>query len=183
MAGATVDRHINSLFSSCAYRVGGCLLDPGDEWEGFADVEAILLTHAHFDHIYGVDRVLELNPGAMVYTNEIGREMLLSDKLNLSRYHETPYVCRYPERIRLVEDGEILRFGEVEAEALFTPGHSGSCVTWLIGDALFSGDSWIPGVKTVVNLPGADKALAKASEERIRSLAAGHRLFPGHFVG
>ena len=159
MAGATVVRHINSLFNSCAYRVGGCLLDPGDEWERFADVEAILLT------------------------NEIGREMLLSDKLNLSRYHETPYVCRYPERIRLVEDGEILRFGEVEAEALFTPGHSGSCVTWLIGDALFSGDSWIPGVKTVVNLPGADKALAKASEERIRSLAAGHRLFPGHFVG
>ena len=94
--------YINSVFSSKSYRIGSILIDPGDEWEGFENVDAVLLTHAHFDHIYGLNRVVELNPGVKIFTNTAGQEALLNDRLNMSRYHETPFVLEYPENI--IED-------------------------------------------------------------------------------
>lgn len=84
--------YINSVFSSKSYRIGSILIDPGDEWEGFENVDAVLLTHAHFDHIYGLNRVVELNPEVKIFTNTAGQEALLNDRLNMSRYHETPFV-------------------------------------------------------------------------------------------
>ena len=50
----------------------------------------MLLTHAHFDHIYGLLELLERYPDCRIYTNEIGRETLGNAKLNMSLYHETP---------------------------------------------------------------------------------------------
>ena len=63
-----------------------------------------------------------------------------------------------------------------------TPGHNPGCITWAIGDAVFTGDAYIPGIKTVTNLPGADKALAAQSELSILKLAEGKQIFPGHKI-
>lgn len=176
-----IKRHVNSLFNSVCYSLGSVLIDPGDEWEGFGNVEAVLLTHAHFDHIYGLNRVLELNPKARIYTNSEGLEALLSDKLNLSRYHESPFTLDYPGQTVAVNDGEEVELGNgLVAKAMFTPGHNPSCITWIIGDDIFTGDSYIPGIKTVTNLPRADKAKAKASEELILTLARNKTIHPGH---
>lgn len=173
----------NSLFSSLTYRFGSTLIDPGDEWRGFAAVGVVLLTHAHFDHIYGLNRLLELNPSALVYTNLDGREALLNDKKNMSRYHESPFIFNFPDSIRLVTDGEIVHLGEsLSAEAHFTPGHNPSCITWVVGDAVFSGDAYIPGIRTVTNLPGSDKDQALRSEILIKSLAEGKQIYPGHKI-
>lgn len=179
----SINYYINSFFSSVSYRIYNLLVDPGDEWEGFKDVEAVLLTHAHFDHIYGLNRLLELNPEATVYTNEAGREMLLNAKKNLSQYHETPFVFEYADRIVVVNDDDEVGLGDdIKAKAVFTPGHSPNCITWIVGDKLFTGDSYIPGVKTVTNLPGCDKTLAKESERLINKLAEGRTIYPGHKV-
>lgn len=179
----TVDSHINSLFGSVCYRVGCAAIDPGDRWEGFEQVRAVLLTHAHFDHIYGLNELIRFSPQAVVYTNEAGREMLLDARKNLSFYHETPYIFEFPEKIRVINDGEIVCLpDELSAKALFTPGHNPSCITWIIGDALFTGDAYIPGIKTVTNLPKGNKAQALASEQLIKKLAEGKRIFPGHKV-
>lgn len=179
----TIQFHINSIFSSISYRKETSLIDPGDEWYGFIDVKAVLLTHAHFDHLYGLNRVIEMNPLALVYTNPDGMEALLSDKKNLSRYHDTPFVFNYPENIRLVTDGEILYLANsLKAEAHFTPGHNPSCITWIVDEAVFSGDAYIPGIKTVTNLPGSNKTLATQSESMIKKLAVGKQIFPGHQI-
>lgn len=178
-----MQQKVNSLFNSLSYKYANVLFDPGDEWAGFKDVKVVLLTHAHFDHIYGLNRVLELNPSALVYTNFAGREALLSDKKNMSRYHETPFVFAYPENISVVDDGDEINLGDgLVAEAHFTPGHNPGCITWVIGDSVFTGDSYIPGIKTVTNLPGSDKALAAQSEILIKKLAEGKRMFPGHKI-
>lgn len=175
--------HINSLFNSISYRFGGVLVDPGDEWEGFENVEAILLTHAHFDHIYGLNRIIELNSDVKIITNIQGMEMLLSDKLNMSRYHEKPFVCQSQENFFVVKDNEYIDIcSNVTAKAVFTPGHNPSCITWIIDDCIFTGDSYIPGIKTVTNLPGGNKEQAAQSEELIKQLAVGRRIFPGHKV-
>ncbi len=85
-----IRNHVNSLFNSVSYRIGEVLIDPGDEWEGYKGVKAVLLTHAHFDHIYGLNRVAELNPEVRVYTTSFGREMLMSDKKNMSAIMNLP---------------------------------------------------------------------------------------------
>lgn len=175
--------HINSLFSSVSYRIESALIDPGDEWEGFNNVSAVLLTHAHFDHIYGLNNVLDANPNAKIYTNEDGKVMLLDARKNLSQFHETPLVCRYPEKITAVKDGDEIELDNgLIVKAVFTPGHNPSCITWIAGDAVFTGDSYIPGIKTVTNLPKSNKQQALASEELILRLAEGKEIFPGHCV-
>lgn len=175
--------HCNSLFASATYRFNSTLVDAGDEWEGFVGVDAVLLTHGHFDHIYGLNRLVEMNPDAVVYTNEAGREALLCAKKNMSHYHEAPFVFAFPDNIHIVCDGDNVSLGNgLMAEAHFTPGHNPGCITWIVGDAAFTGDAFIPGIKTVTNLPGSNKTLAAESEKLIKKLAEGKQIFPGHNI-
>lgn len=173
--------HINSVLDSVSYRIGNVLIDPGDEWDGFHRVQTILLTHAHFDHIYGINRVVELNPEVKIYTNGYGSSMLKDSKKNLSRYHQMPFVVEKEICIMVVGDKESIKVGDnLHAEAIFTPGHNPSCVTWLVGNLLFTGDSYIPGIKTVTNLPRGNKIQAIESEQLIKELALGKQILPGH---
>lgn len=171
----------NSLFNSMTYRFKSVLVDPGDLWEGFDDVSDILLTHAHYDHIYGLNSVVEKNPEVLVYTNEYGKRMLLDDRLNLSKYQDKSFVFSHPDKIILVNDGDRIRIGGgLMAEAVFTPGHNPSCITWIVGDAIFTGDSYIHAIKTVTNLPGGNRQQANESEQIIKLLSLGKKIYPGH---
>jgi len=145
-------------------------------------IKGVLLTHAHYDHMYGLPRLIELFPDVRVYTNEIGKKMLGSEKLNMSKYHENPIVVN-ADNVVICEDGtEIELFDGDTAKVLETPGHNGSCLTYEVGDYLFTGDSYIPGIKVVTNLPGGNKELAARSLEKILELAKGRVLCPGHLV-
>lgn len=175
-----VKAQCNSLFSSMSYQWDGVVVDPGDtqNWSG---VKSVLLTHAHFDHIYGLNELMRMNPEAKVYTNVAGREMLADARKNMSAYHESPYVFEYPEAVEVVEDGSEIALGNgIVARALFTPGHNPSCITWIVGDMLLTGDSYIPGVKVVTMLPGGNRRQADDSLARIMKLAEGRQVLPGH---
>lgn len=187
----------NSLFTSITYILHPCqnkpnvwLIDCGDGEKVFdflrtekIAVEGILLTHGHFDHMYGAQEILEAYPSSFLYTNIAGAEMLGNSRKNMSHYWGEPVEMSLKERIVTVEDGESVELGDgVTARAVFTPGHNPSCITWVVKDMVFSGDSLIPGIKTVTNLPGGNKALAKESEKLILSLAEGKRIMPGHKV-
>ena len=180
---------VNTVFNSCSY----VLTQDGASWiVDCGDVDLLLphigntlrgvmITHSHFDHIYGLNRLLSLFPGVPVLTNEAGREGLLSDKLNFSRYHETPFILDTPDAIRVVNDGETVNlFAGVDAQAIYTLGHSPCSVTWKVGEALFTGDSYIPGLKTVTNFPHSDKRQAQLSREHILQLAEHGEVYPGH---
>lgn len=175
-----IEYHINEVMSSVTYRAGNILIDPGDKWEGFNYVKCVLLTHAHFDHIYGLNDLLELDNRILVFTNEIGREMLLNSRMNMSFYHETPFVFRFPSNIKIVYHLEEMSMGDIVIKAVFTPGHNPSCITWIVGDFVFCGDSYIPGLKTVTNLPGGDKKQALESTCLIKQLTIGRQMYPGH---
>lgn len=178
-----VSLHINDLFFSVCYRIGYTLFDPGDEWDGFKGVDKVLLTHAHFDHIYGLNKLVEVNPNIKVYTNEYGRKMLLDAKMNLSLYHETPFVLNNPESIVVVENNDDIRLADdLSVKAIFTPGHNPSCITWIIKDSLFTGDAYIPGIKVVTNLPGGNKKQADDSLKLINRLAVNRQIYPGHKI-
>lgn len=173
---------VNSLYSSCTYFNESLIIDPGDV-QGISGIKTVLLTHGHFDHIYGLNELFENNPDAKVYTNDFGAKMLLDARLNMSKYTEDPIVFKYPESICAIKDGEKIEICEgVFAKAIFTPGHNPSCITWEIGDMLFTGDAYIPGIKTVTNLPGGNRTDAEKSEKLIKELSKGKIVFPGHNI-
>lgn len=187
---------VNSIFTSktyILYKKGeskAWLVDIGDvepvvaflEERGLM-VEGVFLTHAHFDHIYGLPDLVKRYPECKVYVTEYAKEGLASDKLNMSRYHEMPIsydgdnvvVVHESERMRLFDDDTEIQFFE-------TPGHNPGCLTMVLGDMIFTGDAYIPGVGANTQLPHANKELAQQSMERILKLAEGKKLFSGHHL-
>lgn len=174
--------HVNSLFNSTCYRYKGIIVDPGDNWAGFYGVVAVLLTHCHFDHIYGLNDVVSSNSNVKIYTNSYGAKMLNDDRLNMSRYQSLPFTLFNPENIVVVENELEIQLDGLIVKPVFTPGHNPSCITWIVDNYIFTGDSYIPGVKTVTNLPGGDKVAAADSVARIQSLSDNKIILPGHFI-
>ncbi|MBQ7689886.1 MAG: MBL fold metallo-hydrolase [Muribaculaceae bacterium] len=144
-------------------------------------LRGVLLTHAHFDHIYGLGHLLSRFPAVRIVTNAAGREALLDEYQNLSAYHDSPFRLADDHAIDVVDEGDTVSlFNHAAAHVYATPGHHPSCLTYAIGNHLFTGDAYIPGVKVVTLLPGGDKQAAAASLERIARLAARRIVHPGH---
>lgn len=145
--------------------------------------KGIFLTHAHFDHIYGLNDLINCFPEVNVYTSAIGFEMIQNARKNMSHYWGKPIVLDKLDNVLVVKDhSEVTLYNRFVAKAVFTPGHNPSCITWIIGDYIFTGDSYIPGVKTVTNLPGGNKLQAQQSLELIKRLAVGRKIYPGHVI-
>lgn len=145
-------------------------------------MQGVLLTHVHYDHIYGLPRLTELFPDLKVYTNAIGRKALTNPRLNMSKYHDDPIVYE-SDNIIVCREGDVIDlFESVQVKVYETPGHHPSCLTFEVGNYLFTGDAYIPGEKVVTILPGADKELAGKSLERILRLSDGKTVCSGHEV-
>lgn len=191
-----IKEFVNSVFTSKTY----ILYREGEKWVWLVDigdvapvvsflkdkgmiVKGVFLTHAHFDHIYGLEALIEQYPDGKVYCTEYSKMALASDKLNMSRYHERP--IRYERNnVEVVQEGDKMTLynGESDIQFYETPGHNPGCLTLVLGDYIFTGDAYIPGVKVVTNLPKGDKALAELSLERIIKLTEGKIVLPGHQV-
>lgn len=185
---------VNSVFTSKSYilyhndEATAWLVDIGDiepvvaflEEKGLI-VRGLFLTHAHFDHMYGILNLLERFPNCKVFVTPYTKEALASEKLNLSKYHEAP--IKYEgDNIIVVHEGDSLNLFENEPDMFFheTPGHNPGCLTMIVGDVIFTGDAYIPGVGANTQPPLANKELAKKSLERILKLADGKKILSGH---
>lgn len=186
---------VNSIFNSITYiiPVGSqkdCyLVDCGDVEKVIKQgwrVRGVFLTHAHFDHIYGLNKLIEKFPDALVYTNADGQKGLQNPKWNFSRYHEEfeNFVFCKSENVRVFESCGVYEFDkDIKVEVLFTPGHDLSCITYKISNCLYTGDAYIPGIKVVTTFPRSNKQVAKESLERLQKLEClGLKIMPGHWV-
>lgn len=184
----------NTIFTSKTYILSkeGCdkawLVDIGDMEPALEYlnvnhlvVEGILLTHAHFDHIYGLESLVEYFPNCKVYVTEYAKQALASDKLNMSRYHGDR-INYDKDNVVVVHEGESMTLFEDEPQIVFyeTPGHNPGCLTMVMGNIIFTGDAYIPGVGANTRLPRANKEQAKESLERILRLTEGKTVFSGH---
>ena len=188
----TVKRVVNSVFSSNTYLLGHegslayWLVDIGDTDQVLAllpkggQVKGVFVTHSHFDHIYGINELVDAFPHCSVYVSSHGKEGLYSDKLNFSRYHGTPLVFGGDHVQVLQEGSRVSLWPGIDMDVYETPGHDWSCLTYRSGKFVFSGDSYLPGIDVFARFPKSDKAAAAESEKKILSLAQGCVVYPGH---
>lgn len=144
-------------------------------------VRAVLLTHGHMDHIYGLNRLIKDNPLIEIFASEIGHLELHDSTRNLSFCMPDPIsLCDYNEKV--VKEGDKLCFDNIGVVDVFeVPGHDPSCLAFKIGSNLFTGDSYIPGIKVFTKFPGADKKLAMKSREKLKILEKnGCKIYCGH---
>jgi glyoxylase-like metal-dependent hydrolase (beta-lactamase superfamily II) len=164
------------------------VVDPGEEAERIvaaleatgAKVEAILITHCHFDHIGAVSPVAAAT-GAPVYCPVI-ETPILSDIMAFVPWEGFGPFEDY-EADETVEGGETLELAGLEIDVIFTPGHSPGHVTYSVRgeDAIFSGDVLFQGSVGRVDLPGADgPTLIMSIRKLLDSLPDETTVYPGH---
>src|SRR4051812_31150750 len=164
------------------------LIDPGDEPDTLttaldelgAEVEAILITHCHFDHVGAVAEMAR-RTGAPVYCPE-GEVFILEDINAYVRFAGLgPFESYSPEKT--VKDGDRLHLAGFEIDVIGTPGHSPDHVTYSIPaeKAMFSGDVLFQNSIGRTDLPGADHQTLLASIARLlETLPDETGVLPGH---
>jgi len=166
----------------------GLIVDPGEEPDRIlaaveqmgAKIDAILITHCHFDHIGAVAPVATVI-GAPVYCPEIERPVLA----DIMSY--VPYAGFGPfesyEADETVKGGETLELAGMTIDVISTPGHSPGHVTYAVRDeeAMFSGDVLFQGSVGRVDLPGGDgPTLLRSIQHLLDTLPPETGVYPGH---
>lgn len=152
-----------------------CIVDPGYEPETILErvrelgltVDAILLTHGHFDHVGGV-KTIAADTGCRVFL--CPEELTMPPQLTAGRLY---YTDTY-------EDGDRLTLAGTGFTVLRTPGHTPGSVCLLAEDVMFSGDTLFAGSCGRTDLPGGNASRMKASLARIAALEGDYRVLPGH---
>lgn len=163
------------------------VFDPADKGDilfrkltdaGFT-VRAMLLTHGHFDHIWGVNKLRDLS-GAKVYAYEGEKELCEDAVKNVSGQAGRAETVVADEYIR---DGEIIEVAGMRCRLIATPGHTqGSCCYYFEGDGiLISGDTLFQESIGRTDLPtGSYSALIHSVQDKLMSLPDEVKVYPGH---
>ena len=153
-----------------------CLvIDPGYEPERVLSevarlnktIEAVLLTHGHFDHV-GAVRTLAAETDCQVYLNE--QDLSMPTQLTAGPLYYT----------HLYKEGDVLNLAGVKLRVIHTPGHTPGSVCLVAEDAIFSGDTLFEGSCGRTDLPGGDWATILKSLKRLAQLEGDFRVYPGH---
>jgi glyoxylase-like metal-dependent hydrolase (beta-lactamase superfamily II) len=143
--------------------------------------QAVLLTHAHLDHIFGCDYISK-HYGIDVYMHE--KDIFTLDLAERSATtYGIPGVVRPETPNKLLQGNETLKFGEMEFDVLFTPGHCVGHVVYVnrAEDFVINGDVLFAGSYGRVDLPGGDMATLKNSIFNVMfALPETMKVYSGH---
>lgn len=138
----------------------------------------VLDTHAHADHLSATDYVRK-KTGAKI---GIGEKITDVQRLFQPIFNAKDVCSAGTSFDALFKDGDQIPFGSTVIRILHTPGHTPACVTYLIGDAAFVGDTlFMPDYGTArADFPGGDARTLYKSIQKILSLPPETRIFVGH---
>jgi len=163
------------------------IIDPGEESQRLiaaltelgVELEAILLTHCHYDHVGAVADVAE-HTGVPTYCPEL-ELFVLEDLPNYAPPQLGPFKGYKADKS--VKGGEKLNLAGFEIDVIFTPGHSPGHVTYSVPEygAIFSGDVLFQGSVGRTDLPGADhNTLLQSIDHLLKTHPDETTVYPGH---
>ncbi|WP_078084113.1 MBL fold metallo-hydrolase [Microbulbifer mangrovi] len=142
-------------------------------------VEWVLETHAHADHLSAAPFIREQLGGKIAIGDHIRQvQGIFRDVFNL----EKEFLVDGSQFDHLFHDGDTFRIGELEGKVIYVPGHTPADMAWLIGDALFVGDTlFLPDVGSArCDFPGGDARALYQSVQKLLSLPEDTRMFMCH---
>jgi glyoxylase-like metal-dependent hydrolase (beta-lactamase superfamily II) len=141
-------------------------------------IKQVLETHAHADHLSAAPYI-KLRCGATV---GIGEHIKDVQKIFRPVFNASDISGDGSEFDHLFKDGEHFRLGTIDAEVIYTPGHTPACISYKIGDAVFVDDTiFMPDYGTArADFPGGNAGELYRSIQRILSLPDETRLFMCH---
>ena len=142
-------------------------------------VQAVLLTHGHFDHIMGIDDFVREFP-VPVYAHEAEKELLENAQLNSSAMYGMGYTYSGAEYLK---DGQVLTIAGFEIHVIYTPGHTaGGCCYYIPAEhVLISGDTLFHASIGRTDLPtGSSSQLVRSVREKLMVLPEETKVYPGH---
>jgi glyoxylase-like metal-dependent hydrolase (beta-lactamase superfamily II) len=160
------------------------VIDPGEEaprilrslQERQLTLSAILLTHAHFDHMMAVPLLQEAT-GAPLMVHEGDAPALADGEKSLTVWTGTSCVLTAD---RLLQDGDTVQVGNAQLSVLHTPGHTPGSCCYRAGEFLFTGDTLFAGSVGRTDFPGGDFKMLKAGLNRLAGLPDLLQILPGH---
>ena len=145
---------------------------------GIKELQYILLTHGHFDHILGVNEFKKKHPEAKVVIHKEDEAFLTDTVLSHSKMHG---LTQEPVKADvLVEDGDVLAFDDTEFKVVHTPGHTSGSVVYLLDDLMFSGDTLFQMSCGRTDFPESDPASMRPSLQKLAALNGNYHVLPGH---
>ena len=160
------------------------IIDPADILPNLDEIlnqndctlDTIVLTHAHFDHISGVDKIVN-KFGCDVYLNPNEFDFLLDPDLNSSSAFYMDVTCNANAKPLIEGKNEIAGF---EVEAIYCPGHSIGSTVLKIEDCLFTGDVLFQGSIGRMDLATGSVTSMKQSLKKLVQFNKDYKVYPGH---
>lgn len=194
------------VLGSCAtntyflYREGSekaVVIDPADQgtqiyaslFKNDLKVEGILLTHGHFDHIWGVsalkgavnrERTEKGLEPIKVYALDAEKELLGNAEMNVSEMAGRAATIQADEYLR---DGQVISLADMEFQVISTPGHTGGSCCYYLKETgfLLSGDTLFQESVGRTDFPtGSMSALVRSIKDKLFCLPEETKVYPGH---
>lgn len=164
------------------------IIDPGahvEEIRAYIEtehfqVQGILLTHGHFDHLYSINEVFDLYQ-CPVYIFHSERDFLFDPNLNLSSTIPKQISFRHKQYVQLLHDGDSIPIGRNTIQVIHTPGHTRGGVCYRYKRFVFSGDTLFKGTVGRTDLPTSSRVELERSLAKILKQCKDNTVvYPGH---
>lgn len=144
---------------------------------GDTELEYILLTHGHYDHIIGTKDVKD-NYGAKVVISKEDANMLNSARHSLAIFCNAPQ--NNVDADIIVNDGDAINLGDIEIKVISTPGHTKGSVCYKVEDYLFTGDTLFYCSCGRTDFPTGDDYEMAQSLKLLKSMEGNYKVMTGH---